>query len=60
MVLVDLRGTRVLAAQELRYRHPLSPYTGRTLSARVVRTILRGATVYADGQIVGEPRGRLV
>jgi allantoinase len=60
MVLVDLRGTRVLAAQELRYRHPLSPYTGRTLSARVVRTILRGPTVYADGQIVGEPRGRLV
>ena len=60
IVLVSLQETRVLDREELRYRHALSPYTGRTLSARVRRTILRGATVYADGQLVGEPRGRFV
>jgi allantoinase len=31
-----------LAAQDLRSRHRLSPYIGRTLGARVVRTLLRG------------------
>jgi allantoinase len=50
----------VLDGAELRYRHPRSPYVGRTLSARVRRTILRGRTVYADGELAGEPRGRLV
>jgi allantoinase len=60
IVLVRRQETRVLDGEELRYRHTQSPYIGRTLSARVRRTILRGATVYADGQLVGEPRGRLV
>jgi allantoinase len=60
IVLVHRHETRVLDVEELRYRHALSPYVGRTLSARVRRTILRGATIYADGQLVGEPRGRLV
>ena len=34
--------------------------SGGTLRARVVRTILRGRTVFADGRLVGEPAGRLV
>lgn len=33
---------------------------GRTLSARVVATVLRGQTIYRDGRLVGEPRGRLL
>jgi allantoinase len=60
LVLVDLEATRVLAAAELRQRHPVSPFVGRELRARVVRTILRGATVARDGEVVGEPRGRLI
>ena len=60
LVLADLEATRVLAAAELRQRHPVSPFVGRELRARVVRTILRGATVARDGEVVGEPRGRLL
>jgi allantoinase len=60
LVLVDLESTRVLAATELRQRHPVSPFVGRELRARVVRTIVRGATVARDGEVVGEPRGRLL
>ncbi|MEA2310047.1 MAG: hypothetical protein QOE28_15, partial [Solirubrobacteraceae bacterium] len=37
-----------------------NPFAGRRLPARVVRTLLRGRTVYADGRIVGEARGRLL
>ena len=60
LVLVKLGERRVLDADELRYRHRLSPYVGRELTARVVRTLVRGQTVYADGELVGEPRGCLV
>ena len=60
VVLVRLGDARVLEAAELRSRHRLSPYLGRTLSARVVATILRGHTIYRDGRLVGDPRGRLV
>jgi allantoinase len=49
-----------LSADDLRQRHRLSPFVGRELHHRVVRTLLRGQTIQADGQIVAEPAGRLV
>ena len=49
-----------IAPERLLQRHPISPFVGRTLHARVVRTVLRGRTVFQDGRQVGEPAGRLV
>jgi len=60
ITLVELGPERSLSAKELRYRHSMSPYVGRTLSARVRHTLLRGAPVLRDGNLVGEPRGRLL
>jgi allantoinase len=60
LVLVDLAAESVLAAGDLFYRHRLSPFVGQTLRARVVRTLVRGRTVFADGRIVAPPTGRLV
>jgi allantoinase len=60
LVLVSLDDRRVLEASELHYRHRVSPYIGRKLSARVVATVLRGHTIYRDGRLVGESRGRLL
>ena len=60
LVLVDLAGSRALCAEDLYYRHRHSPFVGRTLRARVARTLVRGRTVFADGQIVGPPAGRLL
>ena len=60
LVLIDVGATRVLAAQDLRTRHAISPYVGRELRARVVRTVLRGRTVALDGEVDGEPSGRLL
>jgi allantoinase len=60
LVLVDRRASYELRSADLHQRHPVSPFIGRTLRARVVRTILRGQTVFADGRPVGEPIGRLV
>jgi allantoinase len=41
-------GQHTLRAGDLRYRHPLSPYIGRTLHARVVRTLLRGREAFPE------------
>jgi allantoinase len=42
LALVDLETRDELRAEDLRYRHKLSPFVGRRLP-RVVRTLLRGA-----------------
>jgi allantoinase len=60
LVLVDLTVSEELLAADLHYRHRHSPFVGRTLSARVARTLVRGRTVFADGRIVGPPAGRLL
>jgi allantoinase len=60
LALVDLVGQTPLAADDLLYRHRHSPYVGRTLRARVVRTLVRGRTVFAGGCVVAPPAGRLV
>jgi allantoinase len=36
-------------------KNPWSPFDGRRARARVVRTLVRGETVYADGAILAEP-----
>jgi allantoinase len=60
LVLVDLTASHELSADDLYYRHRHSPFLGRTLGARVARTLVRGRTVFADGWIVGPPAGRLL
>jgi allantoinase len=60
LVLVDLTALEEVSAEDLHYRHRHSPFLGRTLSARIARTLVRGRTVFADGRIVGPPAGRLL
>jgi allantoinase len=58
--LVNLSREFDVQEDELLYRHPQTPYLGSRLRGRVVRTILRGRTVFHDGKIVAQPLGRLV
>lgn len=44
----------------LQHRHKLTPYAGMTLHGVVRRTLLRGETVYHDGDFPGPPAGRLL
>lgn len=51
----------ILSADDLEYRHRHSPFVGHRLAARVVRTILRGVTVWGEGaDPAAAPAGRLV
>jgi allantoinase len=60
LALVDLAAEHTLSAEDLFYRHPHSPFVGRTMRVRVVRTLVRGRTVFAGGRIAAPPSGRLV
>ena len=60
MVLVDFGATTTITAAHLHYRHPHSPFVGRRVRARIVRTLLRGRTVFADGRFPAPPSGILL
>ena len=60
LALVDLGSSFVLQTEDLFYRHKMCPYVGRTFRGRVVRTIVRGTTVFRDGRIVSDPVGNLL
>jgi allantoinase len=46
LVLFDPQATWTIANRDLRHRQQWTPYAGRTLKGRVLRTIRRGETVF--------------
>jgi allantoinase len=55
LVVVDLDKEWTLTADQLFYKNKFSAYVGSTFKGRVERTLVRGQTVYQDGQILAEP-----
>jgi len=53
--LVDPLRTWTFGPEHLQTRSGISPYLGRTFKGAAVRTIVRGRTVFADGEVVGTP-----
>lgn len=60
LALVDLGDRAPLRREDLRDRHRLSPYVGRAMGGRIVRTIRRGQTIFADGRCADGAGGALV
>jgi allantoinase len=60
LTIVNLDDPFVVDARTLQQRHKVTPYDRRELYGRVCATYLRGALVYGDGKLVGEPSGRLL
>ncbi len=60
LVLVDMQASEELHASNLYYRHPHSPYVGKTMRSRIHRTLVRGNTVFLEGQFAPDARGKLV
>lgn len=50
-VVFDPDGSETIRGSDLHHRHPITPYEGMTLRGRVVKSMLRGQTVYDRGVI---------
>jgi allantoinase len=57
IALVDPTRTWTVRAADSFSTQEYSPFEGLEMTAQVVRTLLRGRTVFADGVMVGEPLG---
>jgi allantoinase len=60
LAILDLGRSFELRREMLLDRHKLSPYVGRMFRGLVKRTLVRGHTVFQDGKLVGDFRGRLI
>jgi allantoinase len=60
LLLLDSARDWTIDRDDLLDRHRLSPFVGRRLRGRIVRTLLRGTTIARDGRLVGEPIGRVL
>jgi allantoinase len=61
ITLIDIASGHALSNTDLFYRHRQGPYDGRKSNVRIVRTIVRGLTVFSQGRIAqGAPSGHFV
>jgi allantoinase len=58
--LVDLTYTDLVRREDLLYRNPFSAHEGRPIRGKTVRTMVRGRTVFARGNVVGQAGGSMV
>lgn len=52
-VIFDPDGAETIRGADLLHRHPITPYDGMTLQGSVVKTVLRGQTVFDRGHVTG-------
>lgn len=60
IVLVDLSQETEIRNERLHSKQPLTGYHGTTIKGCLVATFLRGRQIVQDGEVIGEPQGRLV
>jgi dihydroorotase-like cyclic amidohydrolase len=57
LAIVDMDETHPVTTERLLSAQEYTPFEGMELTGWPVRTLLRGGTVFADGEPVGEPAG---
>lgn len=55
IVIADMGKEWTITDDDVLSKIGWTPYNGRTISARIERTIVRGTEVYADGEVIGLP-----
>jgi allantoinase len=60
LMLLDPSRSYTLAPADLLQRHKMSPYLGFEFTGVVVRTMRRGETIFLNGNVAAETRGKFV
>ncbi|CAH0720778.1 unnamed protein product, partial [Brenthis ino] len=59
-VFFDPNDSFIVTSDIIRHKNKLTPYIGKELKGVIKKTYLRGQLIYADGNIVGQPKGKLL
>lgn len=54
IVIADMASEWTITDADVMSKIGWTPYNGRTISAQITRTIVRGTDVYVDGEVVGD------
>ncbi|KOB77746.1 Allantoinase [Operophtera brumata] len=60
LIFFDPDTSFVVTPEIIRYKNKISPYMHRVLNGKVKQTYLRGQLVFADGDLIGKPKGQLL
>jgi len=60
LTIIDLNKEGVIRDDDLHSKNHVTPFDGRKTKGQPVATIVRGRIVMKDGELVGEPTGRMV
>jgi allantoinase len=60
LTLIDLHASFILQKEDLYYHQQHSPFVGKSFRGKVVKTILRGKTVYENGHFTEKAKGQMV
>ncbi len=60
LVVIDMDKQWTISSERLHSRSTITPFDGFQAQGAVVQTILRGNVIFADVEIVGMPRGKMV
>lgn len=60
LVIFDPDAEWTVDPARLHHRHAVTPYAGRTLRGSVRTTILRGETIFTDGDVLPAASGRMI
>jgi allantoinase len=60
LAMVDLDERHTLRRADLHQRHAITPYVNAAFRGRVRRTLRRGETIFLDGRITAQQKGRFV
>jgi dihydroorotase len=59
LTVIDLEQEGVIQESHLHGKNNLNPFEGHRTRGAAVATIIRGMVVMKDGELIGEPRGRM-
>jgi dihydroorotase len=59
LTVIDLEQEGVIEESRLHGKNNLNPFEGHRTRGAAVATVVRGSVVMNDGELVGEPRGRM-
>ncbi|KAJ0180482.1 hypothetical protein K1T71_003886 [Dendrolimus kikuchii] len=60
LVFFDPEASFVVTSDKIRHKNKLTPYLNRKLKGVVKQTYLRGQLIYDEGDIITEPKGKLL